>query len=49
MSGGTTFWYMVGGLAALLFFGIAAVVTWRGIGELRDLLGSSKKGGNPKG
>jgi len=30
-------------IAAILFFGIAVVVTIRGIGELRDLLHSSKR------
>jgi hypothetical protein len=48
MNGGTLFWYVVGGISALLFFGIAAVVTWRGIGELRELLGRGEERGNPK-
>jgi hypothetical protein len=40
MTGGTLFWYIIGGISAVLFFGIAAVVTWRGTGELRRLLRS---------
>jgi len=49
MNGGTLFWYITGGISALLFFGIAAVVTWRGIGELRELLRQQDERGNPEG
>ena len=38
MSGGTLFWFAMYGICTLLFFGIAVVVAYRGISELRDLL-----------
>ena len=38
MTGGTVFWFVAYGICTLLFFGIAAVVAYRGISELRDLL-----------
>ncbi len=41
MTSGALFWFVLFGVAALLFFGIALVVTFRGIGDLRNLLGSS--------
>jgi hypothetical protein len=43
------FWLVVGGVSAILFFGIAAVVTVRGIGELRELLGHGEKRRGPEG
>jgi hypothetical protein len=43
MTSGASFWLIVFGLAALVFFGIALVVTIRGVGDVRDLLGSSKR------
>ena len=49
MTGGTLFWYVIGGISVLLFFGIAAVVSWRGIGELREFLGRGEERVNPKG
>jgi hypothetical protein len=39
MTEGALFWMIAGGLFGGLFFGIALVVTIRGIGELRHLLG----------
>ena len=48
MTGGMIFWYVTGGLAVFLFFGIAAVVTWRGIGELRELLRHGAAREDPK-
>jgi hypothetical protein len=39
MTDGALFWCIVGGFFAVLFFGIALVVTFRGVGELRDLAG----------
>jgi len=39
MSSGALFWLLVFGLAALVFFGIALVVTIRGVSDLRDFLG----------
>ncbi|MEW6509886.1 MAG: hypothetical protein AB1428_02885 [Bacteroidota bacterium] len=38
MSGGVIVWLVLFGVSTLLFFGIAAVVAVRGLGELRDLL-----------
>ena len=38
MTDGAMIWFIVYGVATLTFFGIAAVVAIRGIGELRDLL-----------
>jgi len=49
MNGGALFWYIVGGVSALLFFGIAAVVAWRGIGELRELLKRNEEQETPTG
>lgn len=46
MTEGAVFWFAVGGVSAVLFFGIAAVVTWRGIGELRELLRHGKERGD---
>lgn len=43
MTAGALFWLFLFAIAALVFFGIAVVVTLRGIGDLRDLLGSSKR------
>ena len=47
MTEAALFWYIVGGVSALLFFGIAAVVTVRGMGELRELLERGGKRGDP--
>jgi hypothetical protein len=41
MTSGALFWLLLFGIAALVFFGIAVVVTIRGVGDLRDLLKSS--------
>ena len=43
MTTGALIWFILFGLAALLFFVIALVVTIRGAGDLRDLLSSSKR------
>jgi hypothetical protein len=45
MTSGALFWFIVGGFFAALFFGIALVVTIRGIGELRDLTGGAEHKG----
>jgi len=45
MTSGALFWLLLFGIAALVFFGIALVVTIRGVSDLRDLLGSSKRQG----
>ncbi len=42
MTSGAIFWFIVFALSAALFFGIALVVTVRGLGDLRDLLGGNK-------
>ena len=42
MTAGALFWIILFGIAALVFFGIALVVTIRGVSDLRDLLGSSR-------
>jgi hypothetical protein len=42
MTAGALFWLFLFGIAALVFFGIALVVTIRGVSDLRDLLNSSK-------
>ncbi|HTR98192.1 MAG TPA: hypothetical protein VML00_00500 [Bacteroidota bacterium] len=39
MSTGVFSWFAVGGISAIVFFGIAVVATWRGLAELRELLG----------
>jgi hypothetical protein len=41
MTAGALFWFLLFGIAALVFFGIAVVVTIRGVGDLRDLLKST--------
>jgi hypothetical protein len=38
MTSGALFWFVVFALSAGLFFGIALVVSFFGMGELRDLL-----------
>jgi hypothetical protein len=38
MNTGAMLWFIIYAVATLLFFGIAAVVTVRGISELKDLL-----------
>jgi len=42
MTAGALFWLILFGIAALVFFGIALLVTIRGLSDLRDLLHSSK-------
>jgi hypothetical protein len=43
MTTGSIFWLFLFGLAALVFFGIALVVTIRGVSDVRDLLSSSQR------
>jgi hypothetical protein len=43
MTDGALFWLFLFGIAALVFFGIALVVTIRGVSDVRDLLGSSER------
>jgi len=43
MTTGALFWLVLGGCAAAVFFGIALVVSVRGVGDLRHLLRSSRK------
>ena len=38
MNKGTLFWLIIFGVSAAVFFVIAAIVAYRGIGDLRDLL-----------
>lgn len=45
MTGGSIFWLLLFGMAALVFFGIALVVTIRGMSDVRDLLRSSERKG----
>lgn len=47
MTEGAFIWFIVCAISALLFFGIAAVVTVRGIGELRDLLKGTRREQEP--
>ena len=46
MTGGALFWLIALAIAALLFFGIALVVSIRGVGDLRDLLRRSRLRGD---
>ena len=47
MTTGAMFWLLLGGVAMVVFFGIALVVSIRGVGDLRDLLRSTgEKGKN---
>jgi uncharacterized membrane protein len=41
MTTGALFWLLLFGIAALMFFGIAIVVTIRGASDLRHLVSSS--------
>jgi hypothetical protein len=41
MTTGAMFWLLLGGVAMAVFFGIALVVSIRGVGDLRDLLRST--------
>ena len=42
---GERLWFIVGAVSVALFFGIALVVTIRGVGELRDLMvGAERRG-----
>jgi hypothetical protein len=43
MTEGALFWLIVFAVSALIFFGIAVVVSIRGIGDLRDLLSQSTR------
>jgi hypothetical protein len=43
MTGGALFWLVLFGVAALLFFGIALVVSFRGVKDLRDLLSATER------
>lgn len=43
MTTGMIFWLVTFFLAALLFFGVAAVIGIRGVGDLRRLLSASHK------
>lgn len=42
MTPGSVIWLIVCALSALLFFGIAAVVAFKGVADLRDLLRDRK-------
>ena len=44
MTAGVLAWLVVGAVSAVLFFGIAAVVSVRGYKDLRELLGGAKRG-----
>jgi uncharacterized membrane protein len=41
MTEGALFWLIVLAVSTLVFFGIAVVVSVRGVGDLRDLLSQS--------
>jgi hypothetical protein len=41
MTEGAFFWIALFAIAAVIFFGIALVVTIRGVSDLRDLLGGA--------
>jgi hypothetical protein len=43
MTPAALFWLVLFGCSALLFFGIAFVVSVRGVSDLRDLLGTSER------
>ncbi len=48
MTTGALLWFVIFAVNAALFFGIALVVTFRGAGELHELLRTTKgKGGRP--
>jgi len=47
MTTGAMFWLLLGGVAMMVFFGIALVVSIRGVGDLRDLLRSTGRKGKP--
>jgi len=42
MTTGAFVWFVIFGICTSVFFGIALVVTFHGIGDLRDLLRTSK-------
>lgn len=48
MTTGALVWTILFGVAALMFFGIALVVSIRGVSDLRDLLGSSVRRGKDR-
>jgi hypothetical protein len=43
MTTGALLWYIILGIAALVFFGIALVVSILGVGDLRDLVASTRR------
>jgi len=43
MTSGALFWLVIFGIAALVFFGIALVVTFRGVSDVKDLLSSTAR------
>lgn len=45
MTTGALLWFILLGLSALVFFGIALVVSVRGFSDLRDLLGTVHRRG----
>ena len=47
MTTGALFWLIVFGISALLFFAVALVVTFRGLADLRELLGGSSRKSTP--
>jgi hypothetical protein len=48
MTAGVLFWLILFGIAAIMFFGIALVISIRGVSDLRDLLGSSTRRGKDR-
>lgn len=46
MSTGVLVWLIIFGIAAALFFVIAAVVGVKGVGDLRDLLRGARRNGD---
>ena len=42
MTTGALIWYIILGVAALVFFGIAIVVSILGVSDLRDLIASTR-------
>ena len=49
MTGGALFWLIVLAAASAVFFGIAIVVSIRGVADLRDLLNVGSRGGHRRG
>jgi hypothetical protein len=46
MTTGALFWLILFAIAGTVFFGIALVVSIRGVKDLRDLLSTSERRGN---